>query len=875
MKAKTQMKKTWIVLALIAVLSFSSLGAIYASTTPDYMSAAMSLTSLNARIANLDAADVQNLVTIAGKMNNALFSGINGNPAILDSAEKQCLYNTYKINQSILPMIMNGGFVYYIENASSHGSSGYAGFIDAVQTSNLEYLADLLRFTNDAALEEFKNQLEFYGLTYAEQLAIYSQLVQVEFEPGLAFTPAVIQQYEAILQDITAKSSGGNAQLTLQMLANCGITVENIEAVFNQLSDADKQTLEGILDKMGLIIHNPVGLTATYEPADGATDVPVAATVSVTFNKSVSEVNLQGITIVPEDGPALTGLSYALADKVLTINHPDFDFLTGYTVTVPANAVKSDADEFNEELSWSFTTVEPGPADKPVATYVPADGSVNVPLTATVKAKFNMTVSAVDLREITITTEDGELAGVSAQVSGKVLTISHPDFDYLTEYTVEVPDGAVKSSAEVTNDSFSWAFTTVEEGGVVVPGKYALTVDTDKQSYLLGEDVTVSGFVYENGEVKTYLPNISVGLVLSKGDTAVFFGQVSTDENGKYEWAIPNENLELGDYTILATSNLAAAHTAFSVVKEDEPVGKPAIEKYVPVKDDTGVSLTSEVSATFNMDVTAVDLEGVKIEKDGTELSDVTATLNGRVLTISHPKFSYKTYYTVIIPAGTVLGATGLQNDADEWTFRTRSRNSNGGGSNNDPPEDNDECTFTDLKSTHWAYEIITGLCEQGIVDGYPNGSFQPEGTITRAELTKLFVEAMDLRITQPQDPTFSDVVPGAWYYKYVETAVEAGLVKGYENGEFHPDARITRQEIAAIVARALDMEEEAAEAALEDTGFTDDEQIAAWAKGYVVIEHREGIVDGYPDKSFAPLNNATRAEACAMLSRYMEKMDE
>lgn len=875
MKGKIRTKKTWIVLALVAVLAFSSLGAVQAYTTPDYMSAAMSLAGLNSMVANLDAADVQDLVAIGTKMNNALFNGINGNPAVLGTAEKQCLYNTYSINQSFYPMIINGGFVYYIDNATSHGNSDYDGFIDAVQTNNLDYLADLLMFTNDAVIAEAKNQFEFYGLNYVDQLALFSQLMQVKYEPGLAFTPSVTGQYEAILQDIVTRSSGGDAQLTEQMLAGCGISVGNIEAVFNQLSDEDKQALEDILDKMGLIIHTPDGgLTATFEPADGATDVPVASNVKVTFNKDVSEVDLQGITIMPSDDVAMPGLSYNIAGNVLTINHPDFDFLTGYTVTIPAGAVKSAADELNEQLNWSFTTVAPGQADKPTVTLLkPEDGAEDVLLNATVKAKFNMAVSEEYLSGITITTEDGELTGVSAQVSGKVLTISHPDFDYLTEYTVNVPAGAVKSSADVLNDSFSWAFTTIQES--IVIGDYVLTVDTDKAQYYLDENVNVSGFLYKNDEEKKYLENITVGLVLSKGETEVLFGQVATDENGKYEWVIPAANLELGDYTIFATSELATGQADFSVVQKGEPpTGKPVIEKYVPEKDDTGVSLSTEVSATFNMDVTAVELDGIKIETDEEELSGVTATLDGRVLKVSHPKFDYSTYYTVIIPAGTVKNATGDLNDADEWTFKTRSRNSSGGGSNRDRDRD-DECTFTDLRTSHWAYELITGLCKKGIVNGYPNGTFQPDGTITRAELTKLFVEAKDLRIIQPETPTFQDVAPNAWYYKYVETAADAGLVKGYENGEFHPDAKITRQEIAAIVARAMDLEKEAEEAAFENTGFKDDEQIASWAKGYVVIEKREGIIDGYPDNTFGPLNNATRAEACAMLSRFMRYMED
>ncbi|OPZ73627.1 MAG: Surface layer protein precursor [Firmicutes bacterium ADurb.Bin456] len=71
-----------------------------------------------------------------------------------------------------------------------------------------------------------------------------------------------------------------------------------------------------------------------------------------------------------------------------------------------------------------------------------------------------------------------------------------------------------------------------------------------------------------------------------------------------------------------------------------------------------------------------------------------------------------------------------------------------------------------------------------------------------------------------------------------------------------------------------MGMESEAAALASERTTFTDDQDIADWARGYIVIEYREGIVDGYPDHSFAPKNNATRAEACAMIFRFLEHVN-
>lgn len=875
-------KRNLIVLALISVLVFGCLGAVQAASTPNYDNIVSDMSSLFVMVEKLDGSDVQNAVDIMGKINDALFEGLDDNSAVLTPAQQKCLWDTYSIDKSSFNMVMSAGFQFFIDNTASNGKTGYDGYIDAVKTGNEQYLSDLMMYVHDAMLEETKNQFEYYGVTFADQMLIFTKLASVKYESGLDFTPEVIQQYDDALQDLV--NNNGDAPLTSQMLAECGITTESFQAAFAQLSQGDKQTLEEILDKMGLIVNKP---EADYDPADGANGVAINAPVQATFNMNVSEVNLDGVNIVPEGGTDLNW-PVTLVDNVLSFgDHPDFSYSTKYTVTIPAGTVKSEENVPNGLLSWQFTTMDPDDDVKPAASFEPADGATGVAINAPVRATFNMNVSEVDLDGVTIVPEGGTDLNWPVTLINNMLSFGdHPDFNYLTSYTVTIPAGAVQSEANVTNDLLTWSFTTAAEG-VVSP--YIVSVNTNKKGYSLGEDVAVSGLVYENNEAKAPVKNTNVGLILSKDGTPVLVGQVATDDNGAFSWTIAGNNLEPGDYTILATVNAASGEATFKVGSgSDDDTTPPVVLSTDPEADELNVSVSKNITVTFNEEIIAgSNYNEVTLKDSSNDMVEFTPSIDGSVLTIDPNKnLRNKVVYTVDIPANAVMDVAG--NELQErytFSFTTKKKSSGGGGGggsdndqDKDDPNDNDNdegCKFIDLTTAHWAYQVIMDLCERGIINGYPDGSFKMQNSITRAEMTKIFVIAKGLNTIEPLVPSFSDVNQDAWYYEYVETAVQAGLVKGYETGEFRPNAYITREEIAAIVARAMGLEDEAAALATEVTGFVDDQQISDWARGYVVIEKQKGIIDGYPDNSYGPGKNATRAESCAMVSRYLATIDQ
>lgn len=110
---------------------------------------------------------------------------------------------------------------------------------------------------------------------------------------------------------------------------------------------------------------------------------------------------------------------------------------------------------------------------------------------------------------------------------------------------------------------------------------------------------------------------------------------------------------------------------------------------------------------------------------------------------------------------------------------------------------------FTDVASGAWYNNAVSTLTRAGILDGYEDGSFRPNASITRAEFTKIAVSFFKHVGGASANP-FSDVPDSAWYAEFVKAAAELGLIDGYEDGTFRPNAPITRAEACTIVNRTL-----------------------------------------------------------------------
>lgn len=173
-----------------------------------------------------------------------------------------------------------------------------------------------------------------------------------------------------------------------------------------------------------------------------------------------------------------------------------------------------------------------------------------------------------------------------------------------------------------------------------------------------------------------------------------------------------------------------------------------------------------------------------------------------------------------------------------------------------------DSMEFTDLSESYWAYDGIAKLIKAGIIDGYPDGTFKPDGNITRAELVKILNQVFLFKEKQ-ETSMFSDVTESDWFYEYVMAAQEAGYVDGYPDGTFKPNGLITRQEFCKMLAEINNFTE------LAYDSYPDDE-ISQWAVEYVrkVVSNRIMLPDS--EGRFRALDNVTRAEVCDALAKFI-----
>lgn len=162
------------------------------------------------------------------------------------------------------------------------------------------------------------------------------------------------------------------------------------------------------------------------------------------------------------------------------------------------------------------------------------------------------------------------------------------------------------------------------------------------------------------------------------------------------------------------------------------------------------------------------------------------------------------------------------------------------------------------LEDAHWAEEQIKRLFDKGVIVGYPDGSFKAESEITRAEFTKALVKVMDLELNK--DYVFNDT-ENHWAKNYISTAYANKIVDGIDKVNFGPDELINREQMVTMISRAFELEKSGIE-----NDFVDKDEISQWAEEAIVKALEIGIISGYPDSTFKPKNNATRAEAMVII---------
>lgn len=290
----------------------------------------------------------------------------------------------------------------------------------------------------------------------------------------------------------------------------------------------------------------------------------------------------------------------------------------------------------------------------------------------------------------------------------------------------------------------------------------------------------------------------------------------------------------------------------------EKPTDGNYYDEYVPKENDTAcLALKAAHEQLYKVTVHYVYSDGTTAKEDA-----VINVKAGAAYSIDSPAIEgYKA------DKATVSGTISAEKPADTEitvTYTKESSGGGGGGGGHRPkPKPTVEIPDDDalgLNNTdHFAYIV-----------GYGNGEVQPQNSITRAEVAAIFFRLLEDGIrnenfTHQND--FSDVAADAWYCSSVSTLSKMGIIAGYPDGTFRPNAPITRAEFAAIATRFDNNGDKT------PVSFTD--IIGHWAEGEITVAANHGWVSGYGDNTFRPQNQITRAETMSLVNRVLKRLPE
>ncbi len=179
---------------------------------------------------------------------------------------------------------------------------------------------------------------------------------------------------------------------------------------------------------------------------------------------------------------------------------------------------------------------------------------------------------------------------------------------------------------------------------------------------------------------------------------------------------------------------------------------------------------------------------------------------------------------------------------------------------------------FIDVPSNHWAVKEIVYLTEQSIVCGYPGDTYQPDKDVTRAEFAVIVAKALKLDLgSSENNGSFSDVPENHWAFKEIEALSKAGITVGY-NGNFTPEAKVTREEAVRIIINALHYSGHNVEVDLGSLNrFVDAASIPEWAKSDVAEAVQRGIICGISENCFGSGMTVDRAQVAVMICKMLK----
>ena len=446
------------------------------------------------------------------------------------------------------------------------------------------------------------------------------------------------------------------------------------------------------------------------------------------------------------------------------------------------------------------------------------------------------------------------VAGVEATAGeNNTYTVTLP---YGTDVTagsfVIVTSDAGATVGALTNEGNVWTFTVTAEDGVTSK-TYTVTVsftEAPKSNDANVNSVTVAGVEATAGENNTYTVTLPYGTDVTAGSFVIV-----TSDAGATVGALTNEG-NVWTFTVTAEDRVTSKTYTVTVSFTEAPKSNDAGVSSITVagfKAVAGANNSYTVTVPYGTVVKTGSFVIVTRHPRAT-VSALTNTRNIWSFTVTAEDGVTTAVYTVTV------NTAALPEPITP-------------GVDNKKPASKPEVKlpFTDVSTSDWFYDDVAFVYENGLFSGTDSRSFSPNASMTRAMLVTVLYR-LEGEPTVTGRSSFTDVRSGAYYEKSVIWAAANGIVTGTDSTSFSPDAKVTREQLAAILYRYAQYRKLDTDASAKLNSFTDADSVSAYASEALGWAVSEGLINGASGK-LMPKGDATRAQVAAILHRFVKNV--
>lgn len=698
-----------------------------------------------------------------------------------------------------------------------------------------------------------------------------------------------------VLQNGTLTASASTARMMIQNYADLTLNNMNLDATVN----SDKNKIEYVLSnncgEVNIVGNTSItakeGQTAfdvCYWPTSypEGTQITVDTTGTIkgnielgtygdikesqkksTCSLSIQEINLDGAITIPDsvdetvkssikENCEIVGGTFSDPSSVQEYIAPGNDLDADGNVTVASDAEAQIDGLGYPTLADAVAAAEAGDTITLVNDVV-LNGAGKGDTEGLLKITKNITIVGnghkITATNVTVDTDGKGPSMINIQNNADV-TLDHVviDGEAKTKHGININNASTVTLNDVTVKNNRWYAVMDNESALELNGlstsgnQWGINIDNKAgAASLIVNDATIteaSSIVYDaNDGAKIGSTIINGGCfqyIISNNAKATLNGALTINGGTFATGELPTSAINIADHL---APGLEFNPVTGQVYKEPEYTGKYSYEIFTTVGDNGAIDV--DRYATEGDDVT------ITVSPDEAYLLDeLTVTAGGKEVEV---KDNGDGTYTFKMPSADAKIVVTFAEDPD-W----------------EPEPEEPAMPFTDVNDNDWFYDVVLYAYDNGLMTGVSATEFAPNQTTTRGMIVSMLARLEG--VTSAEDAGFADVAENDWYATAVNWAASVGVVNGYEDNTFRPNAPITREQMAAILYNYADYKGYDVSARADLSDYADAASISSWAEDVLAWANAEGLINGMTATTIDPQGATTRAQTAAMFERFL-----